>query len=306
MKGIPMRKGKRFTPARLERWRHLGRGTGTGSSYEPWHQVTRDDPGSRGRSHLVPWRFGRLHHLLSDLELVAFGFASMLPGLQDIREQFPLATEEHQAEIRDYRAGAARAAPGTLTIATDLGYRHPLTRATGESCPWVMSTDLVITRTVGRTELGLLAISVKHDDDLDRTRTKQLLRIEREYWVRQQQPWLLLTPSLHHPLVATAVRYGLPWALQASKLDGRRLLASATAIPALRGRSMRTAIRLICEALDIDPAEAQSVFWQSVWKGELPLDLSRPIRPEQPLEFLSQEAFWLQNPIVSGRSAWTH
>lgn len=76
-----MRKGLRFTPARLEKWRDAGRGTGTGADYQPWHQVTRSDPGSRGRSHLINWRFGRLHHLLSDQEMVAFAFASMLPNL---------------------------------------------------------------------------------------------------------------------------------------------------------------------------------------------------------------------------------
>lgn len=301
-----MRKGQRFTPARLERWQSNARGVGTDSCYQPWHQVTRDDPGSRGRSHLVPWRFGRLHHLLSDQELVAFGFASMIPGLQDLREQFPLATDEHQAEIRDYRTGAALRAPGTLTIATELGLRHPVARATGDTCLWVMSTDLLITRTIGSKELGLLAISVKHDADLDHARTKQLLRIEREYWARQQQPWLLLTPRLHRPQVATAVRYGLPWALQACEDDGQRRLEITPAIPEFRGRSMRSAVRIICETLSIAPQEAQTLFWKSVWRGELPLDLSRPIRPEQPLEFLSQEAFWDQNPIVSGRSAWTH
>lgn len=124
-----MRKGQRFTPARLVRWHNTGRGTGTGADYQPWHQVTRDDPSSRGRSHLLNWRFGRLHHLLSDLELVAFGFASMLPGVTDLREQFPLACNEHQCELADYQGShSGRLSPGTLEIAEDLGHRHPAVR----------------------------------------------------------------------------------------------------------------------------------------------------------------------------------
>lgn len=301
-----MRKGQRFTPARLERWQSNGRGVGTGSSYQPWHQVTRDDPGSRGRSHLVPWRFGRLHHLLSDQELVAFGFASMLPELDDLREQFPLDTEEHPDEIGAYRVGAPRSRPGTLAIATDLGIKHPVARGGSACCPWVMSTDLLLTRAVGENTLGLLAVSVKLDEELSGIRTRQLLRIEREYWTRQGHPWLLLTPRLHDPYVDTAVRFGLPWALQPTETEISRDLDCASVTSELRGRSMRHAVRVICEALGTDASTAQIVIWKSVWRGDLPIDLARPMRPDQPLEFLSREAFWQQNPIVSGRSAWTH
>jgi hypothetical protein len=144
-KGIPMRKGRRFTPARLERWRRNGRGTGTGSNYIPWHQVTRDDPSSRGRSHTVPWRFKRLHHLLSDQELIAFGFATMLPDVHDLREQFPLAHDDHQQEITAYTTAPLGSAAGTATIANELGCKHPLVYGNGECAPWILSTDLLLT-----------------------------------------------------------------------------------------------------------------------------------------------------------------
>jgi hypothetical protein len=301
-----MRKGQRFTPARLERWRLNERGIGTGSGYQPWHQVTRDDPGSRGRSHLIPWRFGRLHHLLSDQELVAFGFASMLAGLHDLREQFPLSIDEHPAEIRAYQTGASSWCPGTLEIAADLGIKHPVARGAGESCPWVMSTDLVVTRTTARTTLALLAISVKLGEDLKRDRTRELLRIEREYWERQGQPWLLITPELHDPFVATAIRFGLPWALQPHDHGVEQALDWAAVVAELDGLSMRHALGIIGAALGVDLSNAQAALWRAVWRGDLPMNLARPIRPDQPLEFLSREAFWQQNPIASGRSAWTH
>ena len=120
-----MRKGLRFTPARLEKWCDAGRGTGTGADYQPWHQVTRSDPGSRGRSHLINWRFGRLHHLLSDQEMVAFAFASMLPNLVDLREQYPLAHEVGEPEIAAYQSSSSvLAAEGTLQISEDLGQKR--------------------------------------------------------------------------------------------------------------------------------------------------------------------------------------
>lgn len=82
-----MRKGQHFTPKRLRKWIEEGRGTGSGEAYQPWHQVTRADPGSRGRSHLINSKQGRLHHFLSDLEFIAFSFATMLPGVVDIQER---------------------------------------------------------------------------------------------------------------------------------------------------------------------------------------------------------------------------
>jgi hypothetical protein len=242
-----MRKGQRFTPARLFRWHNNGRGTGTGADYQPWHQVTRDDPSSRGRSHLINWRFGRLHHLLSDLELVAFGFASMLPSVMDLREQFPLAHDEHLQELATYQVGGLeQCAPGTLQIAHDLGHRHPLVRKNEAEQPWVMTTDLVLTlrNQIGRTEL----LATDAEPDL----------INR-----------------------------------CSALAGD-----------IEGRSWRQCVEMISSRFAVDTHAAQCVMWQSIWSGRLPINLSRALRLNEPLELLSLADFWQQNPIASRRTAW--
>lgn len=110
--------GIRFTPAMLARWRGEKRGTGTSKYYIPWQQVRPADPASRGRSHLVNWRFERLHHLLSDNELVAFGLVTMLQGVIDVREQFPLALSEHPFDVTPYGLGQGRCiSSGTLALA---------------------------------------------------------------------------------------------------------------------------------------------------------------------------------------------
>lgn len=301
-----MRKGQRFTPARLERWAKVGRGSGTGAAYLPWHQVTRDDPGSRGRSHLVSWRFGRLHHLLSDQELVAFGFASMLPGLVDVREQFALSAEEHAPEITAYRAGWRVPAQGTREIASELGFRHPVVKRGSDSRPWVMSTDLVLTMAVGAAAPSLLAISVKHQDELRNERKRQLLLIEHEYWRRQSVPWLLLTPALHDAAVGTAVRIGMPWALGQERVSHELIDGCASLGERIHGLPMRQVQVLVADALDLDTWSANTVIWQAIWCGRLPVDLQRPMRPDQAIEVLSPAEFWQQNPIASRRTAWTH
>lgn len=301
-----MRKGQRFTPARLVRWHNTGRGTGTGADYQPWHQVTRDDPGSRGRSHLINWRFGRLHHLLSDLELVAFGFASMLPNVLDLREQFPLATQGHDEELGAYEANRARPdLPGTIDIADALGVRHPAVRQADAVEPWVLSTDLLLTLRSRDGRTGLLAIAVKTAEELQSRRKLDLLRIERDYWRIQDVFWLLVTPALFDAAAATAIRIGMLWAIGQPAIEPSLLVACGDLAPDLDGRSSREAFAKISRTLNVDTFDAQHVFWQAVWCGNLPIQLIGFDRPNSLIRVVSPEVFWQQNPIASRRTAWT-
>ena len=60
-----------FDEARIARFVKEGRGTGAGATYKPW--LTIGDVPSEGRSHRVlGLKTGRLHHMLSDLELHLF------------------------------------------------------------------------------------------------------------------------------------------------------------------------------------------------------------------------------------------
>lgn len=302
-----MRKGQRFTPARLRRWHDKGRGTGTGADYEPWHQVTRDDPSSRGRSHILNWRFGRLHHLLSDQELIAFGFASMLPGLIDLREQFPLALESDSHELTAYQSQQdALPLPGTLLVAEGLGFKHPAVRRAQDREDWVMSTDLLITMNnmVGRKEL--LAVSVKDSSDSLGDRKRQLLHIEREYWRKREVYWLLLTPSLYCPVVAGNVRIGMPWTIGQAMVPLDLISTVPSISHDLTGRTFADCTRHLSQVIGVDQQMALCVLWQSIWSGALPLDLSRPLRPDTSIQLLSSESFWRQNPIASRRTAWTN
>ena len=298
-----MRKGIRFTPARLEKWRAAGRGTGTGSEYQPWHQVTRSDPGSRGRSHLIYWRFGRLHHFLSDQELVAFGFASMLPNLVDLREQFPLVYDEHVVELASYSVDRLnQTTPGTSAIAEALGLRHPVVRAGGVTLPWVMSTDILLTLSMPNGRQELLAISVKHDDELANVRTCELLQIERDYWRQQGVYWLLLTPKLYAPEVANTIRIAMPWTIGQPDVPAEWVDACSSIGQELNGMTLTLALALLSHRLNLAAGEAQRVLWQTIWSGRLPIDLCRNARSSAQIEVIPEELFWAQNPISARRT----
>lgn len=300
-----MRKGQRFTPVRLRRWQESGRGTGALGDYQPWHQVTRADPSSRGRSHLVNGHYDRLHHLLSDAELEAFGFATMLPALDDLREQFRLPTEDGiaQDEIR-HQPISAGWSEGTLSIARCLGFKHPVLRKGDDSEPWVMTTDLVLRLMMPNGAPELLAVSVKLSSELANARTLELLAIEREYWRRRGAQWLLLTEQLYEKSAGHAIRAGLLWSLGQPRATQRHLELCAGLKSELAGRTLQQALDCIQERIGVDHGTAQSILWQSVWRGGTPIDLTKPIRAAFTLEMLTPASFWQQNPIAARRTAW--
>jgi hypothetical protein len=142
------------------------------------------------------------------------------------------------------------------------------------------------------------------DDELKRKRTRELLSLERAYWLRQGHPWILITPAQYDTRVAVNVFSALPWALAQSTARASKEINYRALMHEIVGRPMRLALLLIAAQLSIDESEAQRVFWRAVWSGKLPLNLSRPLRPGTPIQFVSEEAFWNQNPVASRRSSW--
>lgn len=301
-KGDPMRKGQRFTPKRLQKWIKQGRGTGSGEHYQPWHQVTRADPGSRGRSHIVNSGLSRLHHFLSDLELVQFTFATMLPGVVDLQEQFSLSLDD------GFDAGCGGQAllfqPGAQTIARELGFAYPTLRKDDEVQPWIMTTDLLLTFAAGSADRRL-AVSVKPKGGFGRRRQQELLAIERDYWLRRGVPWLLVTPAQYDIAVGRAICSGAAWVLGMPHVDQRLVEACATYVADRRRPTFGQLMTELPTAIDADMTLAQCAFWQAVWRGLLPIDLSFSTRPAAAVQLLDRAAYWDQNPIAARRSAWT-
>lgn len=297
-----MRTTKRFTPTVLSRFHRIGRGTGTFENYIPWHRVGRSDPSSCGRSHLQMWH-GRQRELLSDGEWVGLFFAISMKNLVDLTEQFPLSVEDGPHEISAYRADTPPSNyPGTLEIAKRLGYKHPKTNEKGLSSEWVMTTDFLLLTQQPSKNLEFLAVAFKPSADLKKRRTKELLSIEREYWLARGVAWLLITPELFDQRVAIRLKDTMPWAL-GNAAPERELIAAASVTNELQGHSMTYVLKQLAQKFG-DDNFAKRAFWQSVWCGKIPLDLRRGWRPHLPISLLSESDFMSLNPIVSRRSSW--
>ncbi|WON90865.1 TnsA endonuclease N-terminal domain-containing protein [Delftia sp. UGAL515B_04] len=205
-----MRTEKRFTPTVLERFSKEGRGTGTYADYTPWHRVSRGDPSSIGRSHLIVWR-DRQRELLSDQEWSGLNFAGLVPNLVDLTEQFPLSQDSSSHELSRWHVGfETNQFPGTREIAEMLGIRHPQLSSGDQSRHWTSTTDLLLVLQSERGLLELLAISCKPSEIIS-TRSKELLMLEKTYWAQRGVSWLLITPNQYDANVSLTLRRTSPW-----------------------------------------------------------------------------------------------
>jgi hypothetical protein len=296
-----MRKTKRFTPKILDRFKKAGRGLGVFEDYKPWHQVSRSDPSSNGRSYLNYWK-SRQREFLSDGENATFLFATMLPNVIDIREQFPISLEDSEHEINDYLIFPEKIFPGTLSLSNRLSISHPKTSGEDTWASWIMTTDLLLTLIDRELTPYFLAISVKPEIPIVNTRIYDLLLLEKIYWQARNVDWLLITPELYKKMVAkTIIRNGV-WGIS-NPVDEIHLNHIRKKIPSFTDVSYSKAIKEL--ALQLPSMEiAQRTLWQSVWKGELLIDLDRSWHPSEPIKILDADSFWDQNPIYARRSSW--
>jgi len=156
------------------------RGRGRGKDYEPFikvHEISSSGESVRIRSASV----GRVHHLLSRIELLAFLVFDQFEQTIDIREQYPLPIND------------------TLDICSRLGIKHPQIHG----ALTVVSTDLL----VDLSPRQQLAIAVKSSEELSKARVIEKLQIEKIYWEARGIDWRIFTEKE----VSDGLRENLLW-----------------------------------------------------------------------------------------------
>lgn len=141
------------------------RGKGEFEYYVPWIWVT--DFSSIGlRTRVFGVKSNRLHHLLSLLELRVFYILESMEVV-DIKEQFPLFP-----------------ASETVMIAEANNIKHPK----WGGLPLVRTTDFLVI-----TKERVIAICVKYKSELEKPRVRELIEIERQYWLRRSVEFVIIT-----------------------------------------------------------------------------------------------------------------
>ena len=164
-----MAKYKRIWNERIyNKYLNEGRGQGIGKDYKPWI-IIRDFPSVGMVSRVIGATTGRIHHLLSNLELCLFYLLDWSDDVTDIREQYPLTDVSKAIEL------AERA-----------GIKYPYDPKSG--FPYVMTSDFFI-----ETKQGTKVLSVKHSSELSKLRVREKLEIERRYWNEHEISWCIVT-----------------------------------------------------------------------------------------------------------------
>ena len=145
-----------------------GRGMGRRSEYQPWIQIqeiSSDGTSYRALSH----RSGRVVHLLSKLEFLAFSLFDWDESIYDIREQYPIDLET------------------TLEVAIKAGIKHP---QKGDKYH-VFTIDLLLD--FDELESNQTAIQVKYIKDLMDKNVIAKLEVERRSCLAKGMEWKLIT-----------------------------------------------------------------------------------------------------------------
>ncbi|MDY5910462.1 MAG: TnsA endonuclease N-terminal domain-containing protein [Inconstantimicrobium porci] len=177
---------KRKRTQDIEKMIKEGYGSGTYSEYKPWIKI--QDVPSLGRVTRVNGiKTNRQHELLSDMERNYFYILEYSNNVKDIREQFPLLPIED-----------------TLSIADELGLKHPKNPETGEYV--VMTTDFLITVS---TSNGIkeVARTIKSKDDLLDKRILEKFEIERVFWKKRNIDWAIVTEEEIDKTIAHNIRF---------------------------------------------------------------------------------------------------
>ena len=264
------RKTNKITNKRREK---EGRGEGILGNYKPWINI--QDVASKGLSTRIKGlKTGRVHHLLSQLELECFYCLDWEAQVLDIREQYPLYL------------------PETLAIAGQLNICHPRVPVTFEDV--VMTTDFLVTV---RHPHGLkeIAFTVKYSKDLENPRNIEKLEIERFYWARRDVDWLIITEKQIKPILVRNIKWVHSFAnLQHFSLHITPLIIETTAsfmykIVSRGNVALRVATTASDKEFSLETGTSLTIVRHLIAAKRWAVDMYKPIQPEEPLRLLNRQ-----------------
>jgi len=174
----------------FDKYLREGRGQGVGVEYMPWICI-QDFPSLGMVSRVSGATTGRIHHLMSNLELSLFYLLDWSDDVKDIREQYPLLDLAN-----------------AITIAENAKIRYPYDTKSG--FPYVLTSDFCI-----ETAQGTMILSVKPSSELKKSRVREKLEIERRYWIERGVEWSIMTENEINSVKARNIE----WLSQAKDLS---------------------------------------------------------------------------------------
>lgn len=251
-----------------------GRGAERLSKYKPWLHI-QDVPSKGLVTRIKGWKTGRVHHLLSTIELLYFYLLVWSLDVFDIREQYPLLPMEE-----------------TLAIAQTCGIRHPIDPHTKH--PIVMTTDFVNTIRRDMKDVDQ-ARTLKYKEALSSKRTLEKLEIERRYWERRKVDWKIVTEDD----IPTVLGRNVEWFHQYRNLDDfsllhefsvRQIISTLTQGVSDQNLPLRNITLQTDDRLGLDPGTSLSIVRHLLANRRWQIDMNKPINPGQRLILIAEPA----------------
>jgi hypothetical protein len=248
-----------------------GRGSGRLDDYNPWLHI--QDVASLGLvTRIRGWKSGRVHHLLSLLELRYFFILDWSSEVLDVREQYSLLPLEE-----------------TLAIAEACGVKHPKDPRTKQ--PIVMTTDFVVTISVDGKDVDQ-ARTVKYAGDLNSQRVLEKLEIERRYWEARNVDWKIVTEQQVSKVLARNVEWVHPYRIleEFSTLPetvAAKVIAALTRAVSLKNRPLRDITFETDRRLRLEAGTSLSLVRYLIATRLWLVDMRKPLRPGNRLVLLS-------------------
>ena len=262
---------------KIEKLIKEGRGQNEGAAYKPWLTV-RDVPSRGFSTRSKGWKTGRVHHVLSKLELKYLYVLEWSKSVVDIREQYPLLPLEE-----------------TLSIAENHQIKHPTHPKTQK--PVVLTTDFLITVSYDGQKVEQ-ARTVKPFEQLQSERVLEKFEIERLYWKAKKIDWGIVTEHEIPTVLANNVDlldntdYGEDLPLSENEISDIALtltqLLKENTIP------LRHATQSTDHRLGFDLGTSLAVAYYLIANRDFQIDMDRPLQPGEPLVILCDNLAALQ------------
>lgn len=248
------------------------RGQGHFDQYKPW--LTIQDVASTGlATRLKGIKTGRMHHLLSKLELDYFYLLDWSEEVIDIREQFPLDLSE------------------TIALAKESDLIHP--PRLNPSNPIVMTVDFLITirQSIGTKDI---ARTIKYSNELANSRVLEKFEIERLYWKERRVDWGIVTELDINKTLAKNIK----WLYKFQEISSLPPLVTPSIISKLIDymlpivRKKEISLKAITKACDdkfnLHSGNSLALIRHLLATRKWKANILKLIQPEKPLNFISE------------------
>lgn len=250
--------------------------------YKPWNTIRQSHTYGQGQEILN--RFNdRTIHLYSRGERQLFVLLEAMPNVIDIKEQFPLPLNE------------------TLDLASELNIKHPGAykerfEHDGIIPAKTMTSDLVVTFRLPNNKEKIVVYSFKYQESLDylanpRTakRTWDKLKLEREYWQREEIEWVLMTEQCYSPIYIYNLEYlrecfEYPELLDVSDEFYQLFIKSFRQYDDKYSvYTLRYILEKVSDELNMGLFHAQALFQKAAYFKDLKIDLFHEVELFRPL-----------------------